>query len=453
MDPPPRHGGAHQPRDAAQRGASPPRPVGDVPGAAALRRRRRAARVPGDLRLARRPPAAAAAAAVPPLRRRPDVRVLLGHDRPARAAGRRRCAACRSRPSSTTGRPGPSAWSRCGTRRRSTRSPGRGRRPTARRRGLVAELVRSGQKTIAFCRSRRATEVVAADVQRRLPSRLRRRVAPYRGGYLAEERRAIEDRLFGGHLDGVVATSALELGIDVGGLDAVVLNGFPGTIASFRQQAGRAGRSGRPSAAVLVAGSDQLDQWMAAHPGELFDRPPEPVVVNPANPFVADAHLRCAAHEKPLTHADERYWPGLLDDVVRRLALDDQVVVHERGRGRGPQALYTGGGWPSHGVGLRVGRRRSGGPAHGGRRRGRHRRAGAGLRAGAPGRVVPARRPVVAGRRPRPRGPDRHRRGRRRGHLHRGPHRRRHPRHRLRRPAAASARSRWGWAPSRCTSR
>jgi DEAD/DEAH box helicase domain-containing protein len=220
---------------------------------------------------------------------------------------------------------------------------------------LMAELVRSGQKTIAFCRSRRSTEVVAADVRRRLPSRFRRRVRPYRGGYLAEERREVEDELFGGRLDGVVATSALELGIDVGGLDAVVLNGFPGTISSFWQQAGRAGRAARPSAAVLVAGSDQLDQWMAAHPDELIHRPPEPVVVNPANPFVADAHLRCAAHEKPLTHADERYWPGLLDEVVLRLALDDQVVVHERARGRGPQALYSAGGWPAHGVGLRVG--------------------------------------------------------------------------------------------------
>jgi DEAD/DEAH box helicase domain-containing protein len=227
--------------------------------------------------------------------------------------------------------------------------------PNGETAGLVADLVRPGRKTIAFCRGRRGTEVVAADVRRRLPSQLRRRVAPYRGGYLAEERRAIEDDLFGGRLDGVVATTALELGIDVGGLDAAVLNGFPGTIASFWQQAGRAGRSGRASAAVLVAGSDQLDQWLAAHPDELVTRPPEPVVVNPANPFVADAHLRCAAHEKPLTHADERYWPGLLDDVVRRLALDDQLVVHERGRGRGPQALYTGGGWPSHGVGLRVG--------------------------------------------------------------------------------------------------
>jgi DEAD/DEAH box helicase domain-containing protein len=226
--------------------------------------------------------------------------------------------------------------------------------PNGETAALVAELVRSGQKTIAFCRSRRTTEVVAADVRRRLPSRVRRRVKPYRGGYLAEERREIEDELFGGRLDGVVATSALELGIDVGGLDAVVLNGFPGTIASFWQQAGRAGRSGRPSAAVLVAGSDQLDQWMAAHPDELVHRPPEPVVVNPANPFVADAHLRCAAHEKPLTHADERYWPGLLDDVVLRLVREDQLVVRERARGRGPQALYAAGGWPAHGVGLRV---------------------------------------------------------------------------------------------------
>jgi DEAD/DEAH box helicase domain-containing protein len=220
--------------------------------------------------------------------------------------------------------------------------------------GLVADLVGAGRRTIAFCRGRRATEVVASDIQRRLPARLRRRVKPYRGGYLAEERRAIEDELFGGRLDGVVATSALELGIDVGGLDAVVLNGFPGTIASFWQQAGRAGRERQASAAVLVAGNDQLDQWMAAHPHELVGRPPEPAVVNPANPFVADAHLRCAAQEMPLTHEDERYWPGMLDDVVRRLVLADEVEVRPGWRGRGPQALYCGGGWPAHGVGLRV---------------------------------------------------------------------------------------------------
>ena len=93
---------------------------------------------------------------------------------------------------------------------------------------------------------------------------------------------------------------------------------------------------------------------MAAHPRELVIRPPEPVVINPANPFVADAHLRCAAHEKALTHGDERYWPGMLDEVVLRLVRDDQLVVRERDRGRGPQALYAAGGWPAHGVGLRA---------------------------------------------------------------------------------------------------
>jgi DEAD/DEAH box helicase domain-containing protein len=221
--------------------------------------------------------------------------------------------------------------------------------------GLVAELVGSGHRTIAFCRSRRSTEVVASDARRRLPPAQRRRVKPYRGGYLAAERREIEEELFGGRLDGVVATSALELGIDVGGLDAVVLNGFPGTIASFWQQAGRAGRAGQASAAVLVAGADQLDQWIATHPDDLVRRPPEPAVINPANPFVADAHLRCAAHEMPLTHADERYWPGVLDEVVLRLARADDVVVRQQIRGRGPQALYSGGGWPAHGVGLRAG--------------------------------------------------------------------------------------------------
>ena len=136
-------------------------------------------------------------------------------------------------------------------------------RETAR---MVAELVKLGHRTIAFCRSRKGTELVAADVRRRLPAELAPKVRPYRGGYLAAERREIEGELFGGDLRGVVATTALELGIDVGGLDACVLNGFPGTIASMWQQAGRAGREAQASIAVLVAGDDQLDQWYMAHP-------------------------------------------------------------------------------------------------------------------------------------------------------------------------------------------
>ena len=122
-----------------------------------------------------------------------------------------------------------------------------------------------------------------------------------------------------------MATSALELGIDVGSLDAVVLNGFPGTLASMRQQVGRAGRTTRRAAAVLVAGDDQLDQWYARHPDELLDRPAEAVVVNPDNPFVARAQIACAAHELPLTHADERYFGDALDDAVRDLVLDDEL--------------------------------------------------------------------------------------------------------------------------------
>ncbi len=218
---------------------------------------------------------------------------------------------------------------------------------------VAAGLIDGGHTTLTFTRSRRSAELVAADVRRRLPRPLARRIRAYRGGYLAEERRSIEDELFQGHLAGIVATSALELGIDVGGLDAVVLDGFPGTIASFWQQAGRAGRAGGQAAAVLVAGDDQLDQWLVRHPDELLHRSPEPAVANPGNPFVLDPHLRCAAHELPLSHADQRWWPGVLDDGVRRLVQADELVVRQRGRRQEPMAVWNGAGWPSHGVGLR----------------------------------------------------------------------------------------------------
>jgi DEAD/DEAH box helicase domain-containing protein len=234
---------------------------------------------------------------------------------------------------------------------------GTGARASAHREAaaVTAGLVDAGHTTLTFTRSRRTTETVAAEVRRRLPRLLAAGVRSYRGGYLAEERRAIEDELFAGELSAVVATSALELGIDVGGLDAVVLDGFPGTVASFWQQVGRAGRRGcGSSAAVLVAGDDQLDQWFAAHPEELLGRPPEPSVVNPGNPYVVDPHLRCAAHELPLTHADERWWGPALEEGVRRLALDDELLVRHRGRRHEPIAVWNGAGWPSHGVGLRT---------------------------------------------------------------------------------------------------
>ncbi len=217
---------------------------------------------------------------------------------------------------------------------------------------LVADLVRGGHRTLAFCRSRAGTEVVAAEIVRRHPE-LVGRVRAYRGGYLATERREIEAQLFSGTLGGVIATSALELGVDVGGLDAVVLNGFPGTIASMWQQSGRAGREGQSSVAILVAGDDQLDHYFLHHPHEVFSRPPEPAVINPANPYVLDPHLACAAYEKPLAHRDERWWATDLDDGVRRLVVSDHLRL--RPRYDGLRAVWAARGRPSNGMGLRSG--------------------------------------------------------------------------------------------------
>jgi DEAD/DEAH box helicase domain-containing protein len=223
---------------------------------------------------------------------------------------------------------------------------------------LLTALVQDDRRAIAFCRSRKGTELVAADVQRRLPDALKRTVRPYRGGYLTDERREIEVQLFTGRLRGVVTTSALELGIDIGSLDACVLDGFPGTIASMWQQAGRAGRARQRSLAVLVAGHDQLDQWLMAHPSEVFTRTPEPAVINPSNPSVLLPHLACAAYELPLTHDDQRWWGDVdgagasaadLDEGVRRLVLDDALVV------RAGRAFWAGHGSPAWRVGLRTG--------------------------------------------------------------------------------------------------
>jgi DEAD/DEAH box helicase domain-containing protein len=214
---------------------------------------------------------------------------------------------------------------------------------------LLSTLVGDDRRAIAFCRSRKGTELVAADARRRLPEKLRNTVRPYRGGYLASERREIEGELFAGQLRGVVATSALELGIDIGTLDACVLDGFPGTIASMWQQAGRAGRAQQQSLAVLVGGEDQLDQWLMAHPREVFTRAPEQAVINPTNPSVLEPHLACAAYELPLTPDDTDWWGDELDDAVRALVADDILVV------RDGRAFWSGRGSPAWGVGLRSG--------------------------------------------------------------------------------------------------
>jgi DEAD/DEAH box helicase domain-containing protein len=192
---------------------------------------------------------------------------------------------------------------------------------------VLTDLVRAGVQTVAFARSRQGVEAVAARTREALEAdggpvdAASSQVAAYRGGYLPEERRALESALRERSVMGLAATSALELGIDIAGLDAVVMAGWPGTRASFWQQAGRAGRSGAPSLAVLVAADDPLDAYLLSHPELIFEAPVEGCVLDPENPYVLGPHLAAAAAELPLTPADSR-WFG---PTVETLA--DQLVV------------------------------------------------------------------------------------------------------------------------------
>nr|WP_246281734.1 DEAD/DEAH box helicase [Fodinicola acaciae] len=203
------------------------------------------------------------------------------------------------------------------------------RQATAEVADLLTDLVVAGSRTLAFVRSRRSAELVAMSAQRSLAEvapELARTVAAYRAGYLSDERRAIEKGLRSGELLGVAATNALELGVDVTGLDAVVLAGYPGRLASLWQQAGRAGRAGRDALAVLVARDDPLDTYLVHHPEAIFGRPVEATVLDPTNPYVLGPQLCCAAAELPLTEADVELFGGeparhVLDALVKAGAL------------------------------------------------------------------------------------------------------------------------------------
>ncbi|WP_280204612.1 DEAD/DEAH box helicase [Nocardia farcinica] len=172
---------------------------------------------------------------------------------------------------------------------------------------IMADLVVEGARTLTFVRSRRGAELAAREARGLLGEvdpRLAERVAAYRAGYLAEDRRELEAALSDGRLLGAATTNALELGVDIAGLDAVVISGFPGTVASFWQQAGRAGRRSQGSLVLLVATDDPLDTYLVHHPDALLDKPVEATITDPTNPYVLGPQLLCAAAELPLTDAE-----------------------------------------------------------------------------------------------------------------------------------------------------
>ena len=199
---------------------------------------------------------------------------------------------------------------------------------------LLAEMARQGVRNITFTRARRVAELILLYARRELEKDapdLAERIRSYRAGYLPEERREIERQLFHGELLGVTATNALELGIDVGSLDATVLVGYPGTIASLWQQAGRAGRGVREALSILIGLNGPLDQHFMRHPEDLFGRPHEHALIDPGNVHLLEMHLPCAAHEMPLDSRDEAlFGPGFEEAMIH---LEERGVLeyrHER---------------------------------------------------------------------------------------------------------------------------
>ncbi len=215
---------------------------------------------------------------------------------------------------------------------------------------IMAEAVAGDQQTLVFARTRQAAELVhryVVDKLSQVGSDKVRQVRAYRGGYLPVERRQIEQDLFRGRLRGVAATNALELGIDVGSLDVTVLSGYPGTIASTWQQAGRSGRRHDESLAILVAGNDPVDQYLLRHPDYFFDQTPEHAVIDPENPYVLAKHLKVAAFELPLSEEDIQRFGSKALPIAEILQQQRQLnKVKER-------FYFAGGQNPAVGVSLR----------------------------------------------------------------------------------------------------
>jgi DEAD/DEAH box helicase domain-containing protein len=215
---------------------------------------------------------------------------------------------------------------------------------------ILAELVGFDHQAIAFVRARVVSEIVAKYAQEFVtkfsPSRAKL-IKSYRGGYLPEERRQIERALFAGELKAVVSTNALELGIDIGSMEAAVLVGYPGSIASTWQQAGRAGRGADPSLVVLLPYDSPIDQYMARHPDYFFGRSPENAVIDPMNAHIVLSHVRAAAFELPIGKEDLPQFGEFCGPILKLLEDDRQV------RQQGGLFYWSGPNYPSADVSLR----------------------------------------------------------------------------------------------------
>ncbi|MEF8779327.1 MAG: DEAD/DEAH box helicase [Haloferacaceae archaeon] len=236
------------------------------------------------------------------------------------------------------------------------RAPGRRRSSHTESMRLFVDLLVRGHQTLAFTRARQTAERYAQESARELRERgahdLAGAVRAYQAALRGDRRREIESELDAGEIRGVWSTNALELGVDVGGLDAVILDGYPGTRMETFQRAGRAGRGADPAAVILVAGEDQLDQYLMGNPGEFFGGEPEDAVTDPENDRLLRRHVACAADENWLSPGDERYFGGSFPGVVAEL--ERAGTLSRRETDAGLRWLYDGDGSPQHGMNLRT---------------------------------------------------------------------------------------------------
>jgi DEAD/DEAH box helicase domain-containing protein len=220
---------------------------------------------------------------------------------------------------------------------------------------LLARLARDGARTICFMKSRKGVEVLSRLVKQDLEDshpELAEQVQPYRAGYTPQQRRELERQLVRGELRTVITTDALELGIDIGELDAAVVVTFPGTVASLRQMWGRAGRRGR-GLAMFLAGEDALDQFFCRHPEDFLERPVEAAILDHESPLIYRAHLLCAAHEGPLSHADAEFLGPRWEAHAEVLQSAGQLRHRKGAIGGDTYVPRQPGGYPAAAVSLR----------------------------------------------------------------------------------------------------